>query len=179
MQDVDLKTAAGFFSLLVFRGITYNTSFLLDEKQVNFQSFDHWHTTLAEVRARKVLSDINWEKYICKMNAYGGSAISQRTSANANSFWELAHEWVEEVDKCKGSLSFADATAFIKRNAKKLPSVGPLIQLLILGEHCFSCWPQLADCIISCQVTWHLWELWANPPLMILYLHLCRRMQVE
>lgn len=79
-----LQTKAGLFSALIYRGITYHTQFLINNKTV-FQDLDDWKKTLKEAHNYAHRKD---KKYFCRMDAYG-SAAKARQVGNATGYWQL------------------------------------------------------------------------------------------
>ncbi len=129
MQGRSLATRPGFFSLLVFRGITFYTDFLRKNGHVYFQDLSDWKST--KLRYAKP------ESYFCHMGAYGGSATSQRSTTNADKYWEAAGKWTDLVQKHGPIVPFAKANEFMKKKeiSDLMYGVGPLGVMLILGEY--------------------------------------------
>lgn len=124
-----LLTQSGFFSLLVFRGITFHTDFLIREKKVVFHDLDHWNATKAEYSHEE-------EKFFCSMTAYGGSATSQRKTKNAKDFWAAAEMWMTLIKPHPVPIPFVRAKEILNKKEMdtKMFSIGPLQKMLLLGE---------------------------------------------
>lgn len=78
----NISTRSGLFSAIIYRGITHNTPFLLEQPTL-FEDLDAWNTLY------NVLSPLHKddEKYFCDKSAYG-QAIAARVVANAEGFWK-------------------------------------------------------------------------------------------
>ncbi len=129
VEPASLSTRPGFFSLLVFRGITYHTPFLQQSKRVAFQDLEDWQDAMQQYPKKK-------ENFFCNMVAYGGSAIAQRSTGIAGRLWEAAEMWTTYLQEHPLPLSFKDAQSFMsdKETKSAMHSIGPLIRMLILGE---------------------------------------------
>ena len=131
MAGKSLKTKEGFFSLLVFRGITFGTKFLKEKQHVFFPTLQSW------LEAIKPFEGNGYTKeYLCAMNAYGQPS-SQRCKENGQRFyWKAAENWVEAIKEYKEAVPFAVANKLISTTLKKdLFAFGTLTTLLLLGEH--------------------------------------------
>lgn len=131
----DLLTKAGFFSLLVFRGITFHSEFLMrpdsatgQVEKVFFKDLDHWNAVKNAHQGQP-------EKFFCKKNAYGGSCTTQRKTGNAENFWIAADLWTAFVQGKTIPLSFALTKTLLDRKDMDtaMRSIGSLIKMLILG----------------------------------------------
>ncbi|KAG5635621.1 hypothetical protein H0H81_010595 [Sphagnurus paluster] len=81
-----LRTPAGLFSALVFRGVTHHTPYLLDGHPVFFEDLAAWERTYSKLY--KLKTDHN---YFCNRRAYG-SAAAAREVGNIPRYWEQAND---------------------------------------------------------------------------------------
>ncbi len=96
-----LRTRAGLFSLIVFRAITFNSSFLFEQQLVAFDSLQEWKDAVEGLP----------EGDVCNMLAYG-QAMGGRSSKKASSYWEKTSEWESWLQK-NPEPSFEDMHSFI------------------------------------------------------------------
>lgn len=122
-----MTTRAGFFSLCVFRGITFNTPFLQEHKLTYFLSLDNWKEAIQPLLNNHPAS------YFCNLMAYSQNPIAQRKIQNAEMYWEESKKWEDLVNKFDGQIPFDKAFDFLSKEIK-LPGIGDLVRLLILGE---------------------------------------------
>lgn len=81
-----LYTKEGFFSALVYRGITHHTEFL-HEHPTFYPSLEAYQSEI-----QPFLDDDGGDTtYVCKKNAYG-HAVTQRSTANATHYWAVAND---------------------------------------------------------------------------------------
>lgn len=136
-SSLSLATQAGFFSLLVFRGITFATPFLKAEKIVAFKDLADWMDITSKPRATLSLSTpLEIERYFCNMAAYG-SASPQRKTSNAVVFWVTAGRWVDEaVQQNSLPIPYQNALQFLNDvdTSRGLPGIGSLQKMLLLGK---------------------------------------------
>ena len=128
ISHADLRTRSGFFSLAVFRGITFGSGFLVDHRQTYFRSLTHF---------KEVTAPFNNDKsYVANTTAYSSTYVSQRKVENADKYWIAAAEWEEFVKKSGDHISFAKAKAHLEKLHKDhlLTAVGGLTMILILGK---------------------------------------------
>ncbi|KAA1470366.1 hypothetical protein DENSPDRAFT_685237 [Dentipellis sp. KUC8613] len=83
-----LNTRAGFFSALIFRGITFRCDFLVNHRTV-FQSLEDWQTYRAS------LDPSLPPTYFCKTDAYGKN--TKRTEDHIPLYWSAASETWESM----------------------------------------------------------------------------------
>ncbi|TFK57830.1 hypothetical protein BDN72DRAFT_866454, partial [Pluteus cervinus] len=77
-----LRTASGFFSALVYRGITHHTKFLLEQDTL-FQSAEEYDALVTRLTP-------NHDKiYFCDRRAYGRQSVN-RSTVHAKKYWESA-----------------------------------------------------------------------------------------
>ncbi|KAH6894930.1 hypothetical protein BKA70DRAFT_1439101 [Coprinopsis sp. MPI-PUGE-AT-0042] len=122
-----LRTVAGLFSALVYRGITHNLPYLRDSNPSTatrlFIDFNHFVSTVKPYES----------KHICNVSAYG-SASRARKPANARSYWEWAtqsenNNWL--LGGATQTLKFTDAyNKFLK-----LPAFGTLTAYLLAADY--------------------------------------------
>lgn len=132
VKDQPVFSRSWFFSLLVFRGITFCTGFLNEDGNAFFRDPTHFVAVTEEPRYVG-----KPKKFFCSQTAYGGNAISARSIDNVHTFWEAAGKWMEHLAKNQTRpLPFASACSFMKLNNRLMWSMGPLLQLLTLGMSC-------------------------------------------
>jgi hypothetical protein len=119
----NVRTKEGFFSALVYRGITHNTLFLQENKTL-FTSLDDWYDTCQphHVSGQK-------QGYFCNRSAYGKTPIRDRTVENVVAYWKEAQdfEWLTNEDKI-------DPWDLYMR-FKKIFGFGPLISYLLVVDY--------------------------------------------
>jgi hypothetical protein len=76
-----LHTRAGFFSALVYRGITHNTEFLLEHPSVLFKNLDGWNAVYSTLK-KKGYPD----NYLCNVAAMG--VPTNRSPTFAEFYWK-------------------------------------------------------------------------------------------
>lgn len=76
-----IGTKQGFFSALIYRGVTHNTQFLQEHKTF-FTSLDDWTATYDPLCAAG-----KKKEYFCNVSAYG-QPISAREVGNVAKYWE-------------------------------------------------------------------------------------------
>lgn len=104
-----MESQPGLFTLLVFRGITFNTQLLRDSqrRQLVFQSFQEW------VQFRRNLQESGLgDNFICRKNAYG-ACISGRTPNIAEAYWNSSAGWSNWL-QTHPSRSFKEVSDFIQ-----------------------------------------------------------------
>ncbi|KAG7098078.1 hypothetical protein E1B28_000052 [Marasmius oreades] len=80
-QEPHLRTKEGFFSALIYRGVTHNTRFLLSEEYPGvFYDLDHWLSVYTP------LQPLHPQQYFCNMQAYF-TACSSRSVENISKYW--------------------------------------------------------------------------------------------
>ncbi|KLO03933.1 hypothetical protein SCHPADRAFT_948163 [Schizopora paradoxa] len=143
-ESMDLETRAGFFSEMIFRGVTFHSDFLRDKlrRKVVFRSLSDWTTTMQTVGAQVNKTGKELEHYFCITAAYGGAPCNTRHTKHASKYWDAAARWVTFIDEYKQrnrKPSFQETLKFFKsKNMKPLMfSIGDLMQMLIIGEYFF------------------------------------------
>ena len=143
LQDdpVDFATQAGFFSELLFRGVTYHSKYIMNNKppKVVFRSLSDWTSTMESVKADLQKTDAEVELYFCTTQAYGSSPCSSRSTKNASKLWDAAGLWVTFLAKYKTlnrKPSFKETLAFFRRKDMDalMYGIGDLMHMLIIGE---------------------------------------------
>ena len=122
-----LRTRSGFFSLAVFRGITYGSPFLLQRRQTFFTSTNAFNASRVGYQDEEVLNK----------RAYSRNPVSQRSLDHLSTYWEVGKSWEEFTARStKQPIPFDDAHKELKeiRKAKLLPALGGLTMILTLGE---------------------------------------------
>ena len=87
-SEAHVRTPQGFFSALVYRGITHNTDFLVNNKTL-FVDVDDYLAAQADPYNLE-LSEGS-KSYFCNKTAYGVPIVN-RSVDNAQGFWEVATE---------------------------------------------------------------------------------------
>lgn len=134
-QDA-VRQSSGFFSVACFRGILFGTPYITGGGKLFFIDHGDWETTIQAAKATINSPDEKEkESYVCSMTAYGKTPVSQRSSNNAETFWLAALAWKEFAEKFSDpQIPFTVAFQWIKDNNRLLPSLGGLIQLLLIGN---------------------------------------------
>lgn len=131
------RSAAAFFSELLFRGVTFNTDFLKQapdpsdttnssHNRVFFKDYDEWMELKVSLGRE--------ETYYCIMAAYG-QPTSQRHSDNASHYWQAALDWERTFGNAELPIPYAAYQDFIQkqRKTKNLYAMGDLMLMLVLG----------------------------------------------
>lgn len=123
-SDIDtdfLRTRAGLFSLLIHRGVTFGSQFLIDKRIVKFQTFQDW-VQMSQFE----------EDYVCNLCAYG-QPIGGRGSRHAQTYWDLTGDWEVWIGAFKPQLpSFKNLFQMLE--SLGLPQFGPLLIFLLAGD---------------------------------------------
>ncbi|KAH8103150.1 hypothetical protein BXZ70DRAFT_889519 [Cristinia sonorae] len=82
-----LLTRAGFFSVLVFRTITFSTPFLLQDDAIFFNNLDEFNAAIDPSRPAA---------HFCDVKCYG-TPDPRRSPLNASKLWDLAARWTSFV----------------------------------------------------------------------------------
>lgn len=119
-----LKSRAGLFSTLVYRGITHNTQFLEDHVEVYFKNLQQFKERLKAYPRKE-------ESFFCNTNAYG--AWTDRTPDNAAVYWTLSGkpEFNEWLIRSKPT-TFSALVNLIQKHA---PAFGPLSSYLLAADY--------------------------------------------
>ncbi|TFK60160.1 hypothetical protein BDN72DRAFT_905211 [Pluteus cervinus] len=122
----NLRTRAGFFSVLLHRGITHHTQFLLDHKTV-FTSIKDWTSTIALKKGKP-------PKYFCDPCAYG-QAAKDRKIENADIYWtysekEALTSWLLRQDE---KIQFIELFNLIRK--AHIPAIGTLTNYLLVVDY--------------------------------------------
>jgi hypothetical protein len=122
----------GFFSALIYRGITHSTDFLLEQKTL-FVNLEDWKATANPLVITK------GKEYVCKTNAYGASSRA-RTVENASAYWDAANNrnlqfW--DNKKGNGSHQAIKPLSFVEffNKINQLPAFGPLTSYLLSVDY--------------------------------------------
>lgn len=127
-----IQSVPGFFSALIYRGITHSTDFLLEQKTL-FVDLNDWKTTADPLVRTK------GEQYVCKANAYGTSARARQVG-NVEGYWKAANDkdlqfWDDLKSKwARQPLSFVEFFDKINQ-AKNLRAFGPLTSYLLSADY--------------------------------------------
>lgn len=116
-------TRAGMFSILVFRGILFNTKALRDGAPLMFHTLAEWMT----YRRKKK------ESYCCNTRAYG--VTNSRSTANAAAYWAGSDAIVERIREGTGFLELVKFIADKKvRKKSAYPGFGKLSSYLLVVD---------------------------------------------
>ncbi|KAF6759706.1 hypothetical protein DFP72DRAFT_806004 [Ephemerocybe angulata] len=122
----NLRTRAGFFSVLVHRAITHQSDFLTIHGERMFSSLRDFKTRLAKYKGKE-------PTFFCTGSAYGAWTALKTT--NSDQFWEAsgkpAHtDWL--LGSCK--TTFESLVSKLS-HSNEFPSIGPLIAYLIAADY--------------------------------------------
>ncbi|KDR66009.1 hypothetical protein GALMADRAFT_148182 [Galerina marginata CBS 339.88] len=81
-----LRTVAGLFSALLFRGVTHHTQYLLDGNPRLFEDFEAWKRVYNSLRKKHKDS-----RYFCDRAAYGNAAGAREVD-NVAGYWAQAND---------------------------------------------------------------------------------------
>lgn len=134
-------TQAGFFSLLVFRNILYNTPYLhstkltLSERRVLFSSPADFKKHMKTITTKHCIEDK--EAYFCNRKALSSQTITGRTTSTVAKYWKLAQacNWTGLAEQPK---AFDDMRRQLEAvaNAVNIPGFGKLSRFLTLVDMC-------------------------------------------
>ncbi|TFK62067.1 hypothetical protein BDN72DRAFT_933532 [Pluteus cervinus] len=122
-----LVSRAGFFSALVYRGITHNTEFLMDQENTVFPTLEVWN------KLYDGLKEFHDEDWFCNKQAYG-RYCPQRSVDNAASYWDKSGDpqvvsWLLEGEH----LDFIDVFNIISK--AKITAFGKLTTYLLVSDY--------------------------------------------
>lgn len=122
----NLRTREGFFSAMVYRGITHNTKFLVDHQETMFNDADHFLDRTRVYRSKP-------DSFFCNKAAYGCCTV--RTKDNAATYWRTAcstdfNGWVVGDD----TATFSQLLRLFK-DAKHFPAIGSLTGYLLAADY--------------------------------------------
>lgn len=130
-----IRTSGGFFSALIFRGITFSCSRFLGLSHNNrFATFEDWTSALAMAKSQGLQP-----QDICNKAAYGTTQRG-RSPDKAGAYWVAATTiWPELLHKHNathsGTIPWADGLAFLNRKmpnrSQLLPEIGGLTAYLL------------------------------------------------
>ncbi len=129
-----IRTRAGVFSALVFRGILFKTRALLEKGHSGyFANFEEWEEFEASCQAELEADP----EYLCNPCPHG--AQRWRSAGHAKAYWlasEIVHRKIEE------GASFEDLMGFVARGKLKgkkcCPAFGPLLAYLFCVDLCIA-----------------------------------------
>lgn len=125
LTPANILTRSGIFSLLIFRGILFNTQALRDGSPLVFPDLAAWRSFLEE--------DNREEAYYCNSAAYG--ATRSRSTSNAEAYWNGSEAIVEMVE---AGTSFSELIRFIanqkSNNVTAYPGFGKLSAYLLVVD---------------------------------------------
>lgn len=126
-----IRTNAGLYSAIIYRGITYGSPFSRHpQSPMVFTDFQDWEKRVASFQRSHPLPTVFADEtrlYFCKRNAYGQSIIN-RGVENAEDFWlkVVQLDWVSEVDR---GMTFRDCLSLISK--ADFRSMGSLCNYLL------------------------------------------------
>jgi hypothetical protein len=125
----NLHTRSGFFSALIYRGVTHNTKFLLEQKTL-YNDLDDWD------RQYQQLSKVHGPEYFCNKSAYG-VPIKLRAVKNVPAYWKLSGEvkynsWL--IGRNRTGCSFTDFVKKIK-DSTRFVGFGWLTAFLLAADY--------------------------------------------
>ncbi|KAJ3535524.1 hypothetical protein NMY22_g6455 [Coprinellus aureogranulatus] len=127
-----IRTDAGLYSAILYRGITYNTPFSRHpDSPMVFSSYNDWRSRIAMFQADH-LESIGDAKYFCVRNAYGGQSINNRELGNAQDFWDgvVSLNWSKVASG--PSMSFSECLGLVA--GANFRSLGPLCNYLLVCD---------------------------------------------
>ena len=132
-----LRTRAGLFNVLMFRGVFYGSPFA-SEDLVWFNDLEEWESYYENSQKTARGSDKSKkptkERYFVCKTAYGPSLTSRSTEVAAT-YWEESKGWVEFLKtRHRAKEVFDWFLRKDKRGKKIFPNIGPLCALLMLGD---------------------------------------------
>ncbi|KAF8059618.1 hypothetical protein FPV67DRAFT_1453989 [Lyophyllum atratum] len=125
------RTREGFFSALIWRGVTFSSEFALStENPTLFHSLDHWN---------QVKIDLNKpETYFCRKDAYG-VPIAERSTDLVSKYWRASEtfKW-EELTK-DGPVKFEDCWKWLSGGRPtRFYQLGPLSAYLLTCDYVYA-----------------------------------------
>ena len=124
-------TKEGFFSALVYRGITHNTEFLQNNKTL-FSSWEDYQSSCKQEVKKRGLKDLK-APYLCNLKAYG-VPITSRKVENAEEYWRFAAE-DSQITEWLASGRPINPVALYNRILTQCRGYGPLTTLNIVYDY--------------------------------------------
>lgn len=126
-QHPTVRTNAGIFSAVIYRGITYNTRFSEHpESPMVFTDGKDWKEKIATFKVQH--SSVSWEKgFFCRPDAYG-QGIRGRSVDNAQKFWDDVQslDWPKRTRK---TMTFDECFKLFRKD--RFPTMGNLCCYLL------------------------------------------------
>ncbi|TFK60302.1 hypothetical protein BDN72DRAFT_940373 [Pluteus cervinus] len=119
-----IATTEGFFSALIYRGVTHGTQFLQDHPMI-FHTLEDWNSLYT------LLSGDHDDLYFCDPNAYGCN--NTRSVANVPAYWDASQD--PTLVSWLSLPSLANFLDVFKLLQKKMPSFGNLTIYLLLVDY--------------------------------------------
>lgn len=124
----NLRTRAGFFSVLVHRAITHNSEMLKTHHHIMFNDIAEFHAILQSYAAEIALDPI----FACDPTAYG--ARTKLSPEHATTYWKSSGNpsynwWIESEEP----IEFLDLHALF--DSQDFPNIGGLIGFLIAADY--------------------------------------------
>ncbi len=138
---VRLCTAAGFFSLLIFRNILFNTEYLRSstidpaDRRVLFSNAEDFYKHMKTVTKKYTIKDR--EAFFCNKQALSQRPITERSTKAAKNYWDLAKVFPlnglsDRAAKFEDMRQKLDKAA----NQMKIAGFGKLSKFLTLVDMC-------------------------------------------
>lgn len=135
MSSFNFQQASSFFSLLIFRSVLFSSEYV--ESQLSRTPEDHgkFPFHFPNCKAFIQLRQSHQKNFLFNERAYG-QPISQRQLAfnNPDLLWSAAVSWESLCNKLSNRPTFGEADIFFATYKSNLPSFGPLLKLLVLGD---------------------------------------------
>ncbi|KAG7085790.1 hypothetical protein E1B28_003331 [Marasmius oreades] len=135
-----LRTKEGFFSALIYRGITHNTQFLLSKEYPRvFHDLEHWLAVYIPLQA------LHSKQYFCNMQAYFTPCPS-RSVDNVTRYWQAAQrhdltQWLTGTQMAFGTVyrllhkGTIPAGVRGQRHVNAFPGMGSLSIYLLCADY--------------------------------------------
>jgi hypothetical protein len=127
-NETTIRTDAGIFSAIIYRGITYNTPFSQhSDAPTLFEDFSDWERKIREFKHQHPAASAT-KNFFCRPNAYGGQSITGRSVETARAFWEgvKALDWPEQTQRL---MNFEECYDLFRK--AKFPTMGVLCCYLL------------------------------------------------
>ncbi|TFK62138.1 hypothetical protein BDN72DRAFT_863066 [Pluteus cervinus] len=143
-----LVSRAGFFSALVYRGITHNTEFLMDQENTVFPTLEVWN------KLYDGLKEFHDEDWFCNKRAYGQTCL-QRNVVNAPSYWKSSGDpklllWLFD----NKPWAFIDVFSLIRK--AKIPAFGKLTTYLLVADYAIAGVVKKPSCVEMGHMIYHI-----------------------
>lgn len=120
----NIASILGFFSTLIYRGVTHSTEFLQDVQTV-FPSLQDWNTVYHR------LVDSKEAAYFCNKHAFSRNCAAARDPRHVPKYWDAAQNDSLRPQKDMSFSKFFDTI----RKSKDLPAFGDLTSWLLAADY--------------------------------------------